>query len=109
MSVGLSEMSVVEARLCRDGPERLTAGAGRACSLSMTSSTAWSGSVAGVMGASESSLLAVLHSIDSPDDLGDVGSGGCCGCCDGRSVSCGISRGSEGMGSWGCDVAVVGI
>jgi hypothetical protein len=108
MSVGLSEMSVVEARLGRDCPGKLTAAAGRSCSLSITSSTAWSGSVTGVTGASESSLLFVLHSIDSPEDFGDVCSG-CDWVCEGRTVSCGIARGSEGIGSCGCEVEVSGI
>lgn len=47
--------------------------------------------------------------MDSPEDLGDVCSG--CGCCagDGRSESCGISFGSAGIGSSGCEVDVVGM
>lgn len=61
----------------------------------------------GVMGASESSLLLVQRA-DSPDDLGDVCSGGAC-TGDGRRESCGISLGSEGIGSSGCDVDVVGM
>jgi len=57
------------------------------------------------MGASESSLLFV-HTVDSAEDLGEVCSG-CDG--DGRNVSCGISFGSAGIGSSGCEVAVFGI
>ena len=106
ISVGLSEINVVDARRGRSCSEKLTAATGRSSSLSTTSSTALSGSVTGVMGASESSLLLVLHSMDSPEDFGDV----CSGCdLDGRNVSCGISRGSAGIGSSGCEVAVVGI
>jgi hypothetical protein len=60
------------------------------------------------MGASDSSLVVVLHTVDSPEDLGDV----CSGCdleADGCSVSWGTSCGSQGIGSSGCDVDVVGI
>ncbi len=46
--------------------------------------------------------------MDSPDDLGDVCSG--CDCAgDGRSDSWGISLGSAGIGSLGCEVDVVGM
>lgn len=105
MSFGLSEMRVVDARRGRDCSEKLTAEVGSACSLSTTSSTPWSGSVMGVIGASESSLL-LVHSVDSPDDLGDV----CSGCdCDGCTESWGMSLGSAGMGSSGCEVDVCGM
>lgn len=108
MSVGLSEIKVVEARLGRVCPVKFTAAAGRSSNLSMTSSTAVSGSVAGVTGASESSLLFALHWIDSPEDFGDVCSG--CDCdCAGCSESWGTERGSQGIGSFGWDVAVVGM
>jgi hypothetical protein len=108
MSVGLSDMSVVEARRGRVCPVKFTAAAGRSCSLSTTSSTAVSGSVAGVTGASDSSLLVVPHAIDPPNDFGDVCSG--CDCVsEGRRESWGIERGSEGIGSSGCDVDVVGM
>lgn len=107
MSAGLSEMSVVEARRGRVWPLKLTEAVGRSSSLSTISSTAWSGSVLGVMGASESSLLFWLHSIDSPDDLGDVCSGWD-GTDLGLMASCGTTFGSHGIGSSGCEVAVTG-
>lgn len=52
-------------------------------------------------------MPSLLHDIDSPDDLGE-------GCsvergCVGFRASSGISRGSEGTGSLGWEVDVVGM
>jgi hypothetical protein len=61
----------------------------------------------GVIGASDSSLL-LVQSVDSLEDLGDVCSG--CDCAgDGSTESCGMSLGSAGIGSSGCEVDVCGM
>jgi hypothetical protein len=63
------------------------------------------------MGASESSLVWLLHSTDSADERGE-----CWSACDddvvvGLMESCGMSRrsGSDGIGSFGWEVEVVGM
>ena len=98
MSEGLSEMSVVEARRALGVSLKLTAAVGNDSSLSTSSST-W-GSVTGVMGAEESSLVWLLHSADSADERGECWSS--CDCDDvvGWIESCGISlkSGSDGIG-----------